>query len=52
MTVAESVLAWCDLCDRLVSIPRIGSGSRLNTANAATAVLYDASRQGAAAAKP
>ncbi|WP_327069032.1 RNA methyltransferase [Kitasatospora sp. NBC_01302] len=37
--------AWRDLCDYTVSIPMTGSASSLNAANAATAVLYEASRQ-------
>ena len=37
--------AWRDLCDHVVSIPMSGSASSLNAANAATAVLYEASRQ-------
>ena len=43
--------AWRDLCDHVVSIPMTGSASSLNAANAATAVLYEASRQRIAAAK-
>ncbi|WP_377268528.1 TrmH family RNA methyltransferase [Peterkaempfera sp. SMS 1(5)a] len=41
--------AWRELCDRLVRIPMSGSASSLNAANAATAVLYEASRQRIAA---
>ncbi|MFE7270639.1 RNA methyltransferase [Streptomyces sp. NPDC057623] len=41
--------AWRDLCDHTVSIPMTGSASSLNAANAATAVLYEASRQRIAA---
>jgi len=37
--------AWRDLCDVAVSIPMTGAASSLNAANAATAVLYEASRQ-------
>jgi TrmH family RNA methyltransferase len=37
--------AWRDLADHLVRIPMRGSASSLNAANAATAVLYEASRQ-------
>ncbi|MDQ4037732.1 MAG: rRNA methyltransferase [Actinomycetota bacterium] len=37
--------AWRDLCDHVVRIPIVGSASSLNAANAATAVLYEASRQ-------
>ncbi|WP_310722827.1 RNA methyltransferase [Streptomyces sp. N2A] len=43
--------AWRDLCDHTVSIPMTGSASSLNAANAATAVLYEASRQRIAARK-
>ena len=43
--------AWRDLCDHVVSIPMTGSASSLNAANAATAVLYEASRQRIAAAR-
>ena len=42
--------AWRELCDHVVSIPMTGSASSLNAANAATTVLYEASRQRAAAA--
>ncbi|MFI6153765.1 RNA methyltransferase [Kitasatospora sp. NPDC051170] len=41
--------AWRELCDHTVSIPMSGSASSLNAANAATAVLYEASRQRLAA---
>ena len=41
--------AWRELCDEIVRIPMAGSASSLNAANAATAVLYEASRQRAAA---
>ncbi|WP_031168120.1 RNA methyltransferase [Streptomyces durhamensis] len=41
--------AWRGLCDHTVSIPMTGSASSLNAANAATAVLYEASRQRIAA---
>ncbi|WP_101384920.1 RNA methyltransferase [Kitasatospora sp. GP30] len=37
--------AWRELCDYTVAIPMSGSASSLNAANAATAVLYEASRQ-------
>ncbi|MEU4391453.1 TrmH family RNA methyltransferase [Kribbella sp. NPDC023855] len=37
--------AWKDLADHLLSIPMTGSASSLNAANAATAVLYEVSRQ-------
>lgn len=37
--------AWKDLADHLVRIPMTGSASSLNAANAATAVLYETSRQ-------
>lgn len=37
--------AWRELCDHTVSIPMTGAASSLNAANAATAVLYEASRQ-------
>ncbi|HET6293506.1 MAG TPA: TrmH family RNA methyltransferase [Kribbella sp.] len=37
--------AWRELADHLVRIPMSGSASSLNAANAATAVLYEASRQ-------
>ena len=43
--------AWRDLCDHVVSIPMTGSASSLNAANAATAVLYEASRQRIAATR-
>lgn len=43
--------AWRELCDHTVSIPMTGSASSLNAANAATAVLYEASRQRLAAAR-
>ncbi|MFD5028700.1 RNA methyltransferase [Streptomyces sp. NPDC058373] len=42
---------WRELCDHTVSIPMTGAASSLNAANAATAVLYEASRQRIAAAK-
>ncbi|WP_327318372.1 RNA methyltransferase [Streptomyces sp. NBC_01235] len=42
---------WRDLCDHTVSVPMTGSASSLNAANAATAVLYEASRQRTAARK-
>lgn len=37
--------AWKDLADQLVRIPMTGSASSLNAANAATAILYETSRQ-------
>jgi TrmH family RNA methyltransferase len=43
--------AWKDLADQLVRIPMTGSASSLNAANAATAVLYEASRQRAHSVK-
>ena len=43
--------AWRELCDHVVSIPMSGSASSLNAANAATTVLYEASRQRTAAAR-
>jgi 23S rRNA (uridine2479-2'-O)-methyltransferase len=43
--------AWRELCDHIVSIPMWGSASSLNAANAATTVLYEASRQRIAARK-
>jgi tRNA G18 (ribose-2'-O)-methylase SpoU len=42
--------AWRARCDHTVRIPMAGSASSLNAANAATAVLYEASRQRAATA--
>ncbi|MGK4579922.1 RNA methyltransferase [Kitasatospora sp. HPMI-4] len=42
---------WRELCDYTVSIPMTGAASSLNAANAATAVLYEASRQRTAAGK-
>ncbi|MEU1625409.1 RNA methyltransferase [Streptomyces sp. NPDC020096] len=43
--------AWRELCDYTVSIPMTGAASSLNAANAATAVLYEVSRQRIAAGK-
>ncbi|TCN40521.1 TrmH family RNA methyltransferase [Kribbella orskensis] len=43
--------AWKDLADHLVRIPMTGSASSLNAANAATAVLYEVSRQRAHSSK-
>ncbi|MFE6779279.1 TrmH family RNA methyltransferase [Streptomyces sp. NPDC057702] len=43
--------AWRETCDHLVRIPMGGAASSLNAANAATAVLYEISRQRIAAAK-
>lgn len=37
--------AWRERCDHMVGIPMAGAASSLNAANAATAVLYEASRQ-------
>ncbi|WP_433010244.1 TrmH family RNA methyltransferase [Kribbella sp. CA-294648] len=37
--------AWKELADHLLRIPMSGSASSLNAANAATAVLYEVSRQ-------
>jgi TrmH family RNA methyltransferase len=37
--------AWKELADHLVRIPMTGSASSLNAANAATAILYETSRQ-------
>jgi tRNA G18 (ribose-2'-O)-methylase SpoU len=37
--------AWRERCDYLVRIPMTGSASSLNVANAATVVLYEATRQ-------
>jgi 23S rRNA (uridine2479-2'-O)-methyltransferase len=37
--------AWRELCDHVVRIPMVGRASSLNAANAATTVLYEASRQ-------
>lgn len=42
--------AWRELCDHVVRIPMVGGASSLNAANAATAVLYEASRQRAVSA--
>jgi tRNA G18 (ribose-2'-O)-methylase SpoU len=42
---------WREACDTLASIPMRGSASSLNAANAATAVLYELSRQRAGAGK-
>jgi TrmH family RNA methyltransferase len=44
-------VAWRDLCDHMVSIPMTGTASSLNAANAATAALYEASRQRIAAGR-
>jgi tRNA G18 (ribose-2'-O)-methylase SpoU len=41
--------AWRERCDHVVSVPMTGSASSLNAANAATAALYEASRQRIAA---
>ncbi|MFD4567850.1 RNA methyltransferase [Streptomyces sp. NPDC058467] len=41
--------AWREACDHLVRIPMGGAASSLNAANAATAVLYEISRQRIAA---
>jgi 23S rRNA (uridine2479-2'-O)-methyltransferase len=37
--------AWRELCDQMVRIPMTGAASSLNAANAATAVLYEVTRQ-------
>ena len=37
--------AWRELCDQVVRIPMTGAASSLNAANAATAVLYEITRQ-------
>ena len=37
--------AWRELCDQMVRIPMTGAASSLNAANAATAVLYEITRQ-------
>jgi 23S rRNA (uridine2479-2'-O)-methyltransferase len=37
--------AWRQLCDQAVRIPMTGAASSLNAANAATAMLYEISRQ-------
>lgn len=42
---------WRELCDHTVSIPMTGAASSLNAANAATTVLYEASRQRIAAGR-
>ncbi|MCX5397187.1 TrmH family RNA methyltransferase [Streptomyces sp. NBC_00102] len=42
---------WRELCDFTVSIPMTGAASSLNAANAATAILYEASRQRIATGK-
>lgn len=41
--------AWRGLCDQVLSIPMTGAASSLNASNAASVVLYEASRQRAAA---
>ncbi|WP_314173084.1 RNA methyltransferase [Streptomyces winkii] len=43
--------AWRELCDHTVRIPMAGTASSLNAAGAATAVLYEVSRQRIAAAR-
>lgn len=43
--------AWRERCDHMVRIPMAGSASSLNAANAATAVLYETSRQRIAAGR-
>jgi TrmH family RNA methyltransferase len=43
--------AWRELCDHTLRIPMTGSASSLNAASAATAVLYEASRQRIAAGR-
>ncbi|MFF5249876.1 TrmH family RNA methyltransferase [Streptosporangium sp. NPDC000095] len=42
---------WREACDTMVSIPMAGAASSLNAANAATAILYEASRQRITAAR-
>jgi len=42
---------WREACDTTVSIPMVGAASSLNAANAATAILYEASRQRITAAR-
>ncbi|MEU8041931.1 TrmH family RNA methyltransferase [Streptosporangium sp. NPDC049078] len=42
---------WREACDAMVSIPMAGAASSLNAANAATAILYEASRQRITAAR-
>lgn len=42
---------WRELCDHTLRIPMAGSASSLNAASAATAVLYEASRQRIAAGR-
>ncbi|OEV29357.1 rRNA methyltransferase [Streptomyces nanshensis] len=42
---------WREVCDHTVRIPMAGSASSLNAAGAATAVLYEVSRQRIAAAR-
>jgi TrmH family RNA methyltransferase len=37
--------AWRDRCDLTVRIPITGAASSLNAANAATAILYEITRQ-------
>lgn len=37
--------AWRELCDQMVRIPMTGAASSLNAANAATAILYEITRQ-------
>jgi TrmH family RNA methyltransferase len=37
--------AWRELCDLSVRIPITGAASSLNAANAATAILYEITRQ-------
>jgi 23S rRNA (uridine2479-2'-O)-methyltransferase len=43
--------AWKELADHLLRIPMTGAASSLNAANAATAVLYEVSRQRAHSSK-
>jgi tRNA G18 (ribose-2'-O)-methylase SpoU len=43
--------AWRELCDQVVRIPMTGAASSLNAANAATAVLYEITRQRLLAAR-
>jgi TrmH family RNA methyltransferase len=44
--------AWRDLCDLTVKIPITGAASSLNAATAATAILYETTRQRLLAARP
>ena len=44
--------AWRELCDQVVRIPMTGAASSLNAASAATAVLYEITRQRILADRP